>query len=292
LPQRLKLVSVEINLLLRQDGTIVMLLVLAHENDETAKRFVAYAKASGVACVMPLQVTGIDLCVTAERDRQVVVEICIGKERTPVHAVLNRGLPFPDDSCTDVQFRVAETLAAWWSALACFAGPVVNRPSRLGFIPNLEAWSLVRSVSNIKLAPIYIATGHCIPLSEPCVNVHLLRDGRYLGKISKSSSVRLNKHDMHVFTGFDPTQTVQLLLAGNRIFNLTRGPSCISPILEDQLDYLIKYLRTNDATFSLLVLQQDADRLRLVHATSFPGVQQYQYMEADVHRALLEYLNS
>src|SRR6201999_3677871 len=56
-----------------------------------------------------------------------------------VGCIVNRGgIALDDELPSEVQFAAFERLAGWWSALALFPGPVINRPTRFGYLPRLD----------------------------------------------------------------------------------------------------------------------------------------------------------
>jgi hypothetical protein len=269
-----------------------MLLVLASPNDQTAIRFAAYARASGAPCLITDQVNSVDLRVAAERDGRTISEIRFPGESAPVEGVLSRVWAPVLSSTSDSQFQAAETLACWWSVLACFPGPVINRPSRTGFVPNLDLSLLNRSDSNIQLAPVCLGTSPPIHSADSQLNVHRVRDGQFIGRISSDTTVSLNEDELHIFTQFDPLQTIHVLLAGNRVFDLSNERGQVAPTLEAQLLPILAQLQARNATFSFIVLQRDTMGVRLLHASPFPGVHHYRHIESQVHEGLLEYLTS
>jgi hypothetical protein len=263
------------------------LLVLARPEDHMASCFVTYAQAMGICCARPTQINDIDLCISVESDRHSKVEIYFGQEHIPIHSILNRGWPFS----TMDQFQTAETYAAWWSAVACFSGPVINRSSRFGLVPDIEPLSIIKNVVNIDIPNIFIGSNKRPSLSEPELNVHL-PDGRYIGRMNKQLELQLHEDEVYTFTGFDPKQIKYILLAADHTFDLSNEHGCLPSLLEEQLSDLILFLRTQNITFGLLVLQIDKPKIRLVRVNPFPALQQYKHIDNEVHSALLEYLVS
>lgn len=267
------------------------LLVLAQPYDETARRFVAFAEERGIHCLMPRLASEPELSVEVERDGSATVEIRAGDGWTRVRGVLNRGLPRVEGPSEGEQFRSAETLASWWAALALFPGPVINRPSGMAFIPDLSISPLVRDAAGIRAAPAQIGSEPPRLPAEPRVNIHRLRTGEYLGYLSAAGDSRgIVDDEILVYTGFDPAQTLHILLAGSQTFNLSSDLGYLSPPLERRLAPLTERLRALDARFSLLVVQPGIDIIRVVHATPFPSIRQYERIAAAVHEALLEAL--
>ncbi len=266
-----------------------MILILAQEGDETADRFAAYARSAGVHCGLTRDIADIRVSVATERDRRVSVWLHAAGHPVPVEGVLSRGLLFSWQD--DRPFKCSETLAWLWCALAYFPGPVVNRPSRLGFFPNLDLLSLAQAVPHISLAPSLIATNPTM-LPGPEVNVHRLRDGAFLGRVHPRASVADQDEELRLFRSFDPQRTRTIILAGEQIFDLAQPAGGVAPATEARLRPLIKELKRRNCTFGSLVLQDGEGGLRLLHASTFPLVHQYESLEPEVHHALLEYLLS
>jgi hypothetical protein len=99
----------------------------------------------------------------------------------------------------------------------------------------------------------------------------------------------MDEHEVHVFVPFDPSRTMHILLAGDRVFDLSNYSGRVKPKLAQQLHPLISELQRRHATFSLVILEQGTD-LHILHADAFPGVHQYRHVEGHVHHALLKYL--
>lgn len=259
-----------------------MLLILAQPGDETADRIAAFARQAGVPCRRLNHCREVEVSVRAERHGAVRVDLA-----PAARAVLNRGLPLDREDSDDGDFRRAEMIATWWSALAAFPGPVVNRPTLAGFLPRLETVSLAAAVPDL-LAPGYIGPPGCDLPAAPAVNVHRLRDAAYLGR--HGPALALDEDELYVYTPFDPDRVVRLLLAGERVFDLDSGNGDLDPGMAKRLGPLLQELRRRQATFSRVVLGWSGDELHLLQATAFPGVHQYRRLENEVHRALLEYL--
>lgn len=261
------------------------LLVLARPEDQMASGFVAYAQALGICCARPAHLPDIDLSITAERNRETRVEIAVGPEHLPVQGILNRGWPFsPADS-----FQMAESYATWWSALACFSGPVINRSSRFGLVPDVDLLLMVKNVPNIEPPRIFIGNQERPPFLEPELNIHE-PDGRYLGRMNKETEPQLKKDEIYVFTGFDPGQIKYLLLAADSVFDLSHEHGCLPSLLQEQISGVVRFLRTQNITFGLLVLQTAPSHLRVIRVNPFPILAQYKHIEQKVYAALLQYL--
>jgi hypothetical protein len=139
------------------------------------------------------------------------------------------------------------------------------------------------------LAPGRIASGSWPPLSAPRVNAHVMRDGRYLGHRNGSdrAGTALPANEVCVFTGFDPSRVVHVIVAGDADLHLFGAAGPLPAAAGPAVARLTSHLRALEAGFSLLVLEAREDGVRLVHATAFPGWRQYEPRAADVHEAVL-----
>jgi len=256
---------------------LAMLLVLAPPEDEVATRFERMVRSRGVG-VARAAIGTVSMQVELTRSGTASVELRALGAR--VHGVLNRGLSIDSES----QFEDSERLAAWWSALAYFPGPVVNRPSRLGFLPELDVLSLVERVPNLDLAPMHIGSKTPPSLTGSITNIHSARDGRFLGRGNLHG-----EEELCLFTGFDPERTCRILWAGDKSFATDIKPSA-SIGAAGVIKALGKELRSLSATFSLVVLQVSSSSIELVHATPVPNLSNFMELEEDVYEALLNHL--
>jgi hypothetical protein len=264
-----------------------MLLVLASPADLAADRLAASARAAGVDCARPLDWRDVHMSVHAERDCTLQVDIRVGAEAVPATAVFSRGLALSWSTDQTDRFRYSEVMSTWWTALATFTGPVINRPSRAGYTPILDLASLAVSVPGLG-SRSFIAPPRADLVSGPEMNVHRLRDGLFIGRFAETPV--LDEDELYVYTPFDPTRVVRLLVAGRRAFDLSKPDGRLDGELAQRLGPLVRELRRQEATFSLALVELTDDRLYLLHATTYPPAHQYQHIEAAVHQALLEVL--
>jgi hypothetical protein len=195
-----------------------MLLVLASPADPAADRFAAWARAAGVDCARPLDWRDVHMSVHAGRDCALQVDILVGAEAAPANAVFSRGLPLAWSTDEAERFRYSEVAATWWTALAAFTGPVVNRPTRAGFTPTLDLASLATSVPGLR-SRSFIAPPRADLGAGPVMNVHRSATA------SSSAACRIarpRRDELYVYTPFDPTRVVRLLVAGRRVFDLSK----------------------------------------------------------------------
>jgi hypothetical protein len=264
-----------------------MLLVLASPADRAADRFAEWARVAGVDCVRPLDWRDVHVSVRAGRDCASQVDILVGAENAPADAVFSRGLPLAWTTDETERFRYAEVAATWWTALAGFRGPVVNRPTCAGYPPPLDAGFLAAAVPGLRSRSV-IAPPRVDLAGGPVVNVHRLRDGLFIGRLGES--LVLDEDELYVYTPFDPIRVVRLLVAGRRSFDLSQPDGRVDGELGERLQPLVCELRRQEATFSLAFVEVTRDHLYLLNATTYPPVHQYQHIEDAVHHALLEVL--
>lgn len=216
-----------------------------------------------------------------------MVEIRDRRHNQLVTAIFNRGIQLFDGRTQRVSFIQSEELASWWSALACFAGPVVNRPSCTGISPALVPTALTGTATGFLPPRTRVSTlgynGH----KGLRVNVHRVRDGKYVGRWGE---LPLQASEVYAFTSFDPRNTLRMLFAGESIINLNSPDGRLPAELARPLDSLVEELKFQNATFSLIVLELDGIAIRILDATAFPQLHHYEHHEREVHKALHRYL--
>lgn len=262
------------------------ILVLAPPDDETALLFRAFAVEAGHRAVVREAFDDLTVTVTAGRDASAEVDLRVAGE--PVRGVLHRGIGPPSGDGGEAEFVHAESLAVWWSALALWPGPVINRPTRHGFLPPLDPLALAR-LPGITLPPSSIGgRPRYAPAPGERLNVHRERDGVFLGH--GTAAIPRETDDILRFTCFDPDRTRHLLLAGDEVFDPAdpTGPpaGAGSPAVAPLLDRL----RALGVSFCLLVVQPAADGLRLLDVRARPAHHQFTPVRHRVFRALLDRL--
>lgn len=267
-----------------------MILVLAHPADLAAKSFVAFAEKAGVSCSVPESLEQISVCVESDRNGMTNVMLWHGEENSPVHSILNRGLPMAPGNDSVGSFKYAETLAAWWTTLACFNGPVINRPTREGFIAPLDVLAFSRC--GLDMAPMYITTETIPDIREPKINFHRTRNGELLRNDEAATPDYLPANEVVNITGYDPDKTFYAILAGDQWINPTDTSGGFSCYMADKLQASREILMNKSASFSLLVLQHHEQEIRLVQANPFPALYHYQHISDRVNQSLLNYLTS
>ncbi len=267
----------------------MLILLQGQPDDETLVRFAAFAEKQGQTCVITPAWSDLDCSVQVERTGSVTVRL--EKDGIPFQGIINRGAPPAQPANAEQVFLEAESLATWWSALACFPGPVINRPSRWGFVPHLELLTLARLVPGVVLAPAVFSTTPVRSPGGPEVNIHRVRDRSYLGRFSALSACDFQR-DVYVSTSFNPEQTRALLLVGRRLFDLSTAEGEVAPELSELLAPCIQALQQRQATFCSLIIEWSEAGLRFLSLNAFPLYHHYQRLAGHVHQALLEYLQS
>ncbi|MFG2951370.1 hypothetical protein [Streptomyces adustus] len=259
------------------------LLVLAPSDDETARMFCAFAAERGHRAVMPRGFNEVCVTVTSGRDASYHVDLRVAGEQ--VRGVLHRGIGAPGGEDGDAMFAHAEALAVWWSALALWQGPTVNRATRQGFLPPLDPLLLAR-VPGVTLPPSSL--GRPLHAAAPAqrVNVHRERDGRFLGRDTEAQV----PDEILRFTLFDPDRVRYVLLAGDQVFEPSETGGIPAVATRAALAPLLDRLRSLGADFCLLVLEPTGGGWRLLHVSALPTYHQFEPVLHPVFQALLDRL--
>ncbi len=255
------------------------LLVLAHDGDQTAEAIAAHARRSGIGVIVSDR-SDLSLTLQSERDGGCATTILRSNAPVPVSAILNR-MHGPHDEEGESRFRAAEMLAAWWALLAEFPGPVINRPSRHRFLPELDATALAKRAA-LPCAKRLLATRSFVP--GPC-NVHRLHDGSYVGFFANECNHPVHGDEVWCYTNFDPSCAVYAIISGTQMIQVG-DPNAR---LVEPLERLRSAVLAEGVNFAYLVLSL-TDVLTLVHASAFPVIGSYRGQEQAVHQALFEFL--
>ncbi|MEW2414690.1 hypothetical protein AB0953_13315 [Streptomyces sp. NPDC046866] len=265
------------------------ILVLAPPDDETAFRFGSFAEAGGHRVIAPTGFDDVAVTVTADRNAGSAVELRAAGER--VRGVFHRGLPPPDaaadpPAAAEAAFAYAESLAVWWSALALWPGPVANRPSPAGFVPHLDALTAA-ALPGMAVPPSSIGSA-APPPAPPGERIHVsrVRDGAFLGHAG-AALPHGNGSEVLRFTRFDPERTRHVLLAGDEQFDLSDPAGTLAAGDRARLAPLLARLRSLGATFAVVVVQPEGERLRLLDISCHPVHHQFAHLEHRVFRAVL-----
>ena len=252
-----------------------MLLIVAPPEDDVAREFEEFARDRGIAVARLL--SGTSLSVEVDRSGKARAQLRVGG--TAVTSIFNRGIVLHKEAA----FAELEQMAAWWSGMALFQGPVINRPSRDGLLPDLDVLSLAAAVPGLDLAPMQIGSAHSLK-PRPAVNAHSIATGEFLGHKHE-----VGEDGLALFTAFDPGRTMNLIVAGDRAF-ATGGRSAIDPQAAATLIALQEELRARGATFSSATLQVSGAAVEILHATPCPPSAFYQGAGHEVYGSLTGYL--
>jgi hypothetical protein len=265
-----------------------MILILAHPEDLAAKSFVAFAERSNIKCCFPEKLEHVSICVESDRNGMTNVTLRHGGKTSPVRSIFNRGLPGVPAADAVGSFEYSEMLAAWWTALACFKGQVINRSNHEGFISPLDVLSF--SQCGFHLAPTYITSKTIPDIPERKINFHRTRTGELLKDNKTFTFDALPDGEVVNLTGFDPNKTFYAILAGNKWINPSDVSGEFDGEIIERLQATREILTSKSVNFGLLVLQHHEQEVRLIHATPFPALAYYRNISDHVNQSLLNYL--
>jgi hypothetical protein len=264
-----------------------MLLVLAPSADETAARILESAKVAGIEAIRESDIAAFRLSVRANPDLRTSVTITTRDTNVPITAVINRGIGLTERGAGE--FEAGEVCAGWWTALACFEGPVLNRPTRMGFLPDLQP-GIFENAAGIAPTDIRFVMGCYEHRGPRAANVHRLHDGLYLGRVGTDPSI-LEFDDAVKITYFDPAATIHVIVAGDRLFDLTESKSELHHHHAAQLKSFQEWCHTKGIYFAIIVLEPNGGYFRVLSGSVLPAFQQYRAVEKAVHSSLLEFLD-
>jgi hypothetical protein len=264
----------------------VVLLILAKQNDLTADKLLKYFKSKNIKCIKSDNTEKFTITVIANRKSSFKSGI-IYRNKYPITSILNRGINFNSQINS---FESSEVFAAWWSCLACFKGKVINRPSRIGFIPFTDVNLITNEVKQLQLPPLAYSSDIKFLSSDKgsVINIHSLNNYNFLGRLSDQTS--LQKDDVYVFTNFTPEKVVFLLIAGNDIYELSTPDGELKTLPKKITQQLKRALLRYNANFHLVVLEKNNHIYSLVHTSPFPTYHQYKHLEIKIHFSLYKYL--
>jgi hypothetical protein len=247
----------------------VTLLVLAPATDETARRFAGFAARNGVPSVVADSFGRVGVTVRATRDRARRVRITV--DGAEVRAILTRGAgDWIREADAERAFVRAETHAAFWSAVALWPGPVVNRPSEHGFPPRMDPLELAASGAVAPPRTVILNDG-----TAPGAEVYRLSDWSRIAPGEPRSRFDVVRID-------DRGPVSRVLVAGAGVFALSGGGEDLSPVLD--------WLGRNGMDFAEVTVARDGDVLRLYDVSCLPGHHLFAHIEERVYAALLDRL--
>jgi hypothetical protein len=252
----------------------VTLLVIAPDTDETAARFAGFAGEHGVPAVVAQEFGRVGVSVHATRDRACRARLTL--DGVEVSGILNRGIGgWGADPDPDRTFAAAETYAAFWSAVALWPGPVVNRPSEHGFFARLD--------------PLELAAAGVV---EPPRTV-ILNDGSAPGRdvyrIPEWTAVdpEAPRSRFDVVQIGDPARTRRILVAGPEVFEVGGTERRLDGETAGRVAPIVAWLRRWGPAFADFTVEPAAGVPRLVDVSCWPGHDLFPDLADQVYAALL-----
>ena len=194
-------------------------LILAAETDAGAADITDRFEEAGVPIARcDLSDTRTSFSVQVTRTGAPTVHIHRG-DGMPVGAIVNRGgFELPCDASPEARYAAYERLAAWWAALALFPGPVINRPTRYGFMPVLDALDLAKRIDGVCVASHWTELAQAsdsVPApTNPAprgTNIHRMHSGEWVHPDDWSSE---SGSMVVCVTRFDPEAVFRLVVVG------------------------------------------------------------------------------
>ncbi|MGX7829122.1 hypothetical protein ACTG9Q_28970 [Actinokineospora sp. 24-640] len=255
------------------------ILVIAPDADETARRFAEFATGNGVATVVANGFGRVGITVRATRDRACRTRITL--DGVEVTGVLVRGVgDWGREPDAERAFASAETCAAFWSALALWPGPVVNRPSAQGFFPRLDPLELVGSGAVAPPRTVIVNDG-----SAPGHEVFRLPDWTEVDPDAPRS-----RFDVVQITDSDPTRARRVLVAGSEVFEVSGTGERLGADLACLVGPVLAWLRRSGMEFAAFTVERERGIPRLCDVSCWPGHHLFPHVEDQVYAALLDRL--
>lgn len=264
-----------------------MVLILARKDDFTANMLKDHFKNLNIPCVLSNQMNKFQFGLTADCYGETWLSLQYGENT--ISSIINRGMATDEDT-----FNNSETTAAWWSVMASFKGPVINRPSRLGFLPFVESNVITKQLNYLQPARIvYSNTAAELAFEDDPLltcNIHSAYNNKYLGHLVADSC--LNDDEAYKFTGFNLDNTHSFLIAGDDHYCLSHPEGITSPEFEPVLTDIKTELQKYNANFYYLVLEDTEQGYCLTHTSPFPSYELYKHIADQVEHSLYKYLLS
>jgi len=211
------------------------------------------------------------MALTSTREGDVTLDLRIAQTSEPISGILNRMPPVPLDPGPDERFRASEGAATWWSALAAFPGPVLNRPDPRGYLPPIHLTGLAARPLGLDQAPSILASRP--PTERDRITMHAHRPAYPTTQENAAPPGG-------AILRYSPAGPIgRLLVAGKQAFHLDHSPwlSPPQPPREAPL-------------FAVLTLAPGDAGARLICADPIPRWEDYAHLADSVHDALLEAL--
>ncbi|WP_018503492.1 hypothetical protein [Parafrankia discariae] len=257
------------------------LLVIAPDTDDTAGRFADFANRGGVPTVVAAEFGRVGITVRVTRDRVCRTRITI--DEVEVSGVLTRGLgDWGHEPDTQRAFVSAERYAAFWSAVALWPGPVVNRPSARGFFPRLDPLELARYGAVAPPRTVILNAG-----SAPGTTMYRLPSWAMVDPDAPRS-----RFDVVQIGDSDPSRTRRVVLAGSTAFDVSTTGDRLDPDLADRVAPVISWLRRSGMDFVDFTVELEDGVTRLLDVSCWPDRRLFPLVEERVYTALLNRLTS
>ena len=251
-------------------------LVVCGPSDATADRFAAWLHSRGVLVAIASDATRLSLSLDAGRDGTAEVRLALDGEPLILRGAVVLGQP----ANTGPDFAGVERLAALWSALALIDAPVLNRPGRFGFRSRVD-WLRLAWSTRPTIAPPDGRIGRA-PVAPP--------DGRHLHVRRLSSGAWVHdgnaaqESDLYVSTWFG--EALHLLIAGDRVFDLSRVDGVLSSALADWAAPAFAQLRAASVDLAVVVLEVTDGEPRWLDVNIAPRPYHFDRFEDAVFSAL------
>lgn len=255
------------------------LLVIAPDTDGTAGRFADFANRGGVPTVVASEFGRVGITVHVTRDRVCRTRITV--DEVEVSGVLARGVgDWGHEPDTQRAFISAERYAAFWSAVALWPGPVVNRPTTQGFFPRLDPLELAGCGAVAPPRTVILNDG-----SAPGTTVYHLPSWTMADPDAPRS-----RFDVVQISDTDPTRARRILLAGTDTFDVSTTGKRLSGDLADRVAPVVSWLRQSGMDFADFTVELEHGVTRLLDVSCWPDHHLFPLVEEQVYTALLNKL--
>ena len=248
-----------------------IIIVVARNGDLAAERFVSHARAHGVAVQQVTAWREISLAITSTREGDVTLDLRIAQTSEPISGILNRMPPTPLDPGPEERFRASEGTATWWSALAAFTGPVLNRPDPRGYLPPIHLPGFGARLLGLEQAPSTLASRPPTDIADADAHAH---------RPAHPTTQETAAPPGGAILRYSPAGPIgRLLVAGGQTFPLGHSPWLLPPRLPHGVPL-----------FAVLTLAPGEAGARLICADPIPRWEDYAHLADRVHGALLSAL--
>jgi hypothetical protein len=262
-----------------------MILLLARAADEIATEFNAYLESRGVssAIISSSDELEVSLRMTSAGTVDGSVRIQGTWYRLEdIRGIFNRAEV--GHWISGEGFEASERLAAAWALLALAPCPVINRPGSLGFMSFTDPVTFSPIEGSHWSIPTILATDETRADARLTSTYKSIRHAALLGRTSTPREVR-------VCTGFDPNATRYLLLAGERLLDLSSHGNAPAEHVITAFEPLRRRAAGLSTNFALFVVQSEpSNGMALIHATAYPQYSVLAHAASSAFAALADYL--